>query len=367
MTPEDIAGHISALKKKFSEIEAKLADPSIYSNPSEYKKVSREHQKLSQLFQHHSRWTAALSELESSKKLAEEEIDPEMKELARSEAERLASETAALESKTLAGLMPPDPNDARNIIMEIRPAAGGEESSLFASELHRMYTKYAESKGWKAETLEFSSSDLGGVKEVVFSVSGADAYSRVKYESGVHRVQRVPETETGGRIHTSTVTVAVLPEAEEIDDIDIKPEDLRIDVYRSSGPGGQCVNTTDSAVRVTHIPSGLSVASQQEKSQHRNKEIAMRILRARLLEKQQRDEQAKLAASKRAQIGTGDRSERIRTYNFPQNRVTDHRFGVSAHNLPKLMEGDLDAILEEILAIDAKRKLEDALKSQAEG
>jgi peptide chain release factor 1 len=362
MTPQDTAGHIERLKARFKELESRLSDSSVYANPSEFKKISREHQKLTALFQTHSRWTSAVEELESSRQLAGTEKDPEMRELAESEVVRLTAETAALETKILAGLVPPDPNDARNIIMEIRPGAGGEEASLFAGELYRSYAKYAERKGWKCETLELSSSDLGGIKEVVFSLSGGDVHSRVKYESGVHRVQRVPKTETSGRIHTSTITVAVLPEVEDTGEIELKTEDLRFDVFRSSGPGGQCVNTTDSAVRVTHIPTGLSVASQQEKSQHRNKDIALRILRARLLERKQREEQAKLAASKRAQIGTGDRSERIRTYNFPQNRVTDHRFGVSMHDLPSLMEGGFDSILEEILAIDSKRRLEEALK-----
>ena len=257
-------------------------------------------------------------------------------------------------------LLPPDPNDSKNIIVEVKPAAGGDEAALFAAELFRAYLYFAEKQGWKVEILERSDTDLGGLKNVSCSFSGSDVYSMMKYESGVHRVQRVPETETGGRVHTSTITVSIMPEAEEVE-LDIKPEDLRFDVFRSSGPGGQCVNTTDSAVRVTHIPTGLSVASQQEKSQHRNKEIALRILYARLLERKQEEENAKMAADKRSQVGTGDRSERIRTYNFPQNRVTDHRFNVSTFDLPKMMQGDIDLILNPILKIVCEQQLE-ALK-----
>ena len=256
----------------------------------------------------------------------------------------------------LLALLPPDPNDARNIIVEIKPAAGGDESALFAADLFRLYMYYAEKRHWKLEILDQAPSDLGGLKNIAFSLAGEDVYSRMKYESGVHRVQRIPATESGGRIHTSTVTVAVMPEAEAVE-IDIKPEELRFDVFRSSGPGGQCVNTTDSAVRVTHIPTGLSVASQQEKSQHRNKEIALRILYARLLEHKQREEAAKQAADKRSQVGTGDRSERIRTYNYPQSRVTDHRFGITLYDLPKLMEGELDLLLDPIITIACEQQL----------
>ena len=243
----------------------------------------------------------------------------------------------------------------------MQPAAGGDEAALFTSELFRAYLYFAEKQGWKVEILEQSDTDLGGVKNVSFSLSGCDVYSKMKFESGVHRVQRVPATEAGGRIHTSTITVSVMPEAEEVE-LDIRQEDLRFDVFRSSGPGGQCVNTTDSAVRVTHIPTGLSVASQQEKSQHRNKEIAIRILYARLLERKQSEEAAKQAADKRSQVGTGDRSERIRTYNFPQNRVTDHRFNVSTFDLPKLMQGELDLILNPIFKLVCEQQL-DSLKN----
>jgi peptide chain release factor 1 len=357
MTPQDIAGYIDSLKDHFKELEQRLSDPAIYANPVESKKVSQEHRKLDGLFKSFERWCKVLEEIEDNRLMLSEEEDPELKEMAAADLEALEQESAKLEGNIRFALLPPDPNDSKNIIVEIRPAAGGDESALFAGDLFRLYTRFAESKGWKMEILEQSGSDLGGLKDVAFSLAGDDVYSRMKYESGVHRVQRVPATESGGRIHTSTVTVSVMAEAEEVD-IEIKPEELRFDVFRASGPGGQCVNTTDSAVRVTHIPTGVSVASQQEKSQHRNKEIALRILRARLLEAKQQEEAAKQAADKRAQVGTGDRSERIRTYNYPQNRVTDHRYNLTLYDLPKLMEGELDILLEQIIAIDCERQLE---------
>ncbi|MDD3118817.1 MAG: peptide chain release factor 1 [Victivallales bacterium] len=341
---------------RFGELETKLADPAIYTDHRELKRISLEHRKLGTLFDDFSHWETTLQEMADNREMFNAEEDEELKTMAAEEIARLEQEAAQLEKNVRLALLPPDPNDTRNIIIEIRPAAGGDESALFAAELYRLYTRYAETRGWKCETLDFSNSDLGGIKEAVFSLSGDGVFSRMKYESGVHRVQRVPVTEAQGRVHTSTVTVAVMPEAEEVE-LELKPDELRIDVFRSSGPGGQCVNTTDSAVRVTHIPTGVSVASQQEKSQHRNKEIAMRILRARLLEHLQQEENAKHAATKRAQVGTGDRSERIRTYNFPQNRVTDHRYNVTLYNLPSLLEGDLDSLLDEIIAIDCDRRL----------
>lgn len=339
-----------------------MSDPAIYANHLELKKVSREHRRLNGLFQSYDRWCAALKELEENTAMIQAEQDEELKTLIQSDIDALNNEIASLESTVRFALLPPDQNDSRNIIVELRPAAGGEEASLFTGELFRAYSRYAEHKNWKMEILDMSASELGGLKSVAFSLAGEDAFARMKYESGVHRVQRIPATESGGRIHTSTITVAVMAEAEEVE-IEIRAEDLRIDVYRSSGPGGQCVNTTDSAVRVTHLPTGLAVASQQEKSQHRNKEIAMRILRARLLERQQQAEADKQAADKRAQVGTGDRSERIRTYNFPQNRVTDHRYGVSVFDLPTLMEGALEPLFEQIIKVDSERRLE-ALNQQ---
>lgn len=360
MLPEEIAPHIERLKKRSAELEEKLADTAIYSKPFELKSISREHQKLGNLFRDYEKWRSSLSSIEENRKMLQTETDEELKSLISADIESLAGTIDELERKVRMSLLPPDENEARNIIIEIRPAAGGNEAGLFAGELYRMYTRYAETRGWKQEVLDLSDGTLGGIKEVVFSFSGEDVFPRMRYESGVHRVQRIPATESGGRIHTSTVTVAVMPEAEDVE-IEVRNEDLRFDVYRSSGPGGQCVNTTDSAVRVTHIPTGLSVASQQEKSQHRNKEIALRILRARLFEMKQREEAAKQAASKRAQIGTGDRSERIRTYNFPQNRITDHRFGINIYNLPKLMEGNLDDLIDSIISAVSENKLAELL------
>ena len=357
MTPSDIAHHLARLKERAAELEQALADPGIYQRAAELKSVSQEHRKLNTLFADCVRWEKVLSEITENEALAADESDEEMRELAAAELEVLRQEAARLESRIQLALLPPDPNDDRNIIVEIRPAAGGEEAALFAGELCRAYLRYAEAQGWKIEVLDQSDSDLGGMKSVAFSLAGDEVYAHMKFESGVHRVQRVPVTESGGRVHTSTVTVAIMPEAEAVE-IDIRPEDLRFDVFRSSGPGGQSVNTTDSAVRVTHIPTGLSVASQQEKSQHRNKEIALRILYARLLEAKQSEEAAKQAADKRSQVGTGDRSERIRTYNFPQNRVTDHRYNISSFDLPAIMEGDLGKILDPVMAADSALRFE---------
>ena len=356
MEPEDIAGYIDNLRGRFAELEERMADPAIYARGAEFRSVSQEHRKLGALFEKFESWKKALSELADNREMLTVEEDGEMRDLLTADIASLEEKSTKLEEEIQVSL-PPDPNDAKNIIVEIKPAAGGDEAALFAGELFRAYLHFAEKQGWKVEILDQSDTDLGGIKDVSFSLSGCDVFSLMKYESGVHRVQRVPATEAGGRIHTSTVTVAVMPEAEEVE-LDIRPEDLRFDVFRSSGPGGQCVNTTDSAVRVTHIPTGLSVASQQEKSQHRNKEIALRILYARMLEHKQQEEASKQAADKRSQVGTGDRSERIRTYNFPQNRVTDHRYNVSTFDLPKLMEGELNLILDQILMIVCEQRLE---------
>ena len=357
MIPEDIAGYIENLHGRFAELEAALADPAIYARGAECRRVSQEHRKLETLFRKFDDWRKALAELADNREMLTAETDAELRELIAADIADLEEKAQKLEADIQISLLPPDPNDAKNIIVGIKPAAGGDEAALFAGELFRAYVKFAEKKGWRIEVLDQTDTELGGIKDVSFSLSGDEVYSLMKYESGVHRVQRVPATEAGGRIHTSTVTVAVMPEAEEVE-LDIRPEDLRFDVFRSSGPGGQCVNTTDSAVRVTHIPTGIAVASQQEKSQHRNKEIALRILYARLLEHKQQEEADKQAADKRSQVGTGDRSERIRTYNFPQNRVTDHRFNVNTFDLPKLMEGELDLILDQILMIACERRLD---------
>lgn len=360
MNLPDIDHFIEKLRDRAAELEARLNDPHIYSRSAECRQVSREHQKLVSLFQSYERLRHAVRELADNHEMLKNERDPELKRMIETDIGALENEVAALEAEIKLALLPPDPNESRNVIVEIHPAAGGEEAALFAGELYRAYLKFADRKGWKVEILDLAASELGGLKNAAFSLDGNDVYALMRFESGVHRVQRVPATESGGRIHTSTITVAVLAEAEEVE-LEIKPEDLRFDVFRSSGPGGQCVNTTDSAVRVTHIPTGFSVASQQEKSQHRNKEIALRILRARLLEKLQQEEQARHAADKRAQVGTGDRSERIRTYNFPQNRVTDHRYNISYFDLPGLMEGNFDTLLNDTRAADAEQRLAQAL------
>ncbi len=357
MTPSEISNYIDKLQCRAKELETLLADPAIYAKSDECRRITQEHSKLETLFADFALWNRTLADIEFSRQLAAEESDPEMRQLAAEEIEQSEAAAAELEKKVKLALLPPDPNDAKNIIVEIKPAAGGDEAALFAAELYRAYLHFAEKEGWKIELLDQSDTDLGGIKCASFAISGNNVFSKMKFESGVHRVQRVPSTESGGRIHTSTITVSVMPEAEAVE-LDVKPEDLRFDVFRSSGPGGQCVNTTDSAVRVTHIPTGLAVASQQEKSQHRNKEIALRILFARLLEHQEKENAAKLAADKRSQVGTGDRSERIRTYNFPQNRVTDHRFNVSCFDLPKLMAGEIDLILNPILQCVCDRQLE---------
>ena len=361
MVPEDISGYIEKLRIRAGELEKELADPDIYAKTDLFRKVNQEHRKLSVLLEKFGRWVKSISGLEENRLMLSEEQEPELRELIESDIEQLELACSTLEEEIQISLLPPDPNDSKNIIVEMQPAAGGDEAALFTSELFRAYLYFAEKQGWKVEILEQTDTDLGGIRNVSFSLSGCDVYSKMKYESGVHRVQRVPATEAGGRIHTSTITVSVMPEAEEVE-LDIRQEDLRFDVFRSSGPGGQCVNTTDSAVRVTHIPTGLSVASQQEKSQHRNKEIAIRILYARLLERKQSEEAAKQAADKRSQVGTGDRSERIRTYNFPQNRVTDHRFNVSTFDLPKLIQGEIDLILNPIFKLVCEQQL-DSLKN----
>lgn len=358
MNPGDLKIQTERKKKRLAELEARLADPAVYENAGACRELLRERKSLEQYFERLTRWEKVLTELADNRTLLEHEEDPAMADEIRRELARLEPEAETLEKTLTAALIPPDPHDARDTIVEIRPAAGGEEAALFAAEMFRMYLHYAEKQGWKAEVLDLAETGLGGVKTVTFSLSGGEVFSRMKFESGVHRVQRVPATEASGRIHTSTITVSVLPEAEKSDAVEIRPEDLEISTFRSSGPGGQNVNRTDSAVRIVHKPSGLVAASQQERSQIRNREIALRILSSKLLEIQRREESEKYAESKRLQVGTGDRSERIRTYNFPQSRVTDHRFGVSAFDLPGLMEGNLDEILDPVFAESAKRQLE---------
>jgi peptide chain release factor 1 len=353
----DLRPHIDRFARRLAELEAALSDPKAFDNNQRAQELSREYARLKELVGSGNAFLKAETDLAENRDLARSEpAESELGRMAREDVTRLEAETQRLAREVQAGILPPDPADSRNTIMEIRAGAGGSESALFAADLYRMYTRYAEGRRWKVETLDSSPSDLGGLKEVVFSITGADVFKRLKYESGVHRVQRVPATEAQGRIHTSTATVAVLPEAEEVD-IEIKPEDLDITVCRASGPGGQGVNTTDSAVQITHKPSGLVVRCADQRSQLKNKARALTVLRSRLLERKIAEENAKYAAQRKAQVGTGERNERIRTYNFPQNRVTDHRIELTLHNLPALIDGDLDPVIEPLMANALEEKM----------
>ena len=320
-----------------------------------YKDVMREHAYLSDLMAEYDNYLACENQIADAKALIHDEADVEMREMAKAELHELEAALDASENKLKLFLIPPDPLEEKNIIMEIRGGTGGEEAALFAADLYKMYTHYAETKGWKCEVMSLNETELGGFKEIIFSISGKYVYGSLRYESGAHRVQRVPETETSGRIHTSAVTVAVLPEAEETE-IDIRQEDLRIDVMRAGGPGGQCVNTTDSAVRITHIPTGIVVIQQDEKSQIKNKAKAMRVLRSRLYDLEESKKQAERSANRKSQVGTGDRSERIRTYNYPQNRVTDHRINLTLYHLDTIMQGDLTELIDN-LCVAAREKM----------
>jgi peptide chain release factor 1 len=337
---------ISVFEDRARRLEQRLADPSVASAPGEYAKIAKELAGLRPVVEAGSRYRNTLAHRESARSLVNDP-DPEVSELARAEIAGLAERVEALERELRLLLVPKDPNDEKNVMLEVRAGTGGDEAALFAAELLRMYSRFAERRGWKLEPLSLSQSTGGGVKEAVVAISGDRVYSRLKYERGVHRVQRVPATEAQGRIHTSTVTVAVLPEAEEVE-VQIDPKDLRIDVFRSSGPGGQSVNTTDSAVRITHLPTGLVVQCQDEKSQHKNKAQALKILRARLLEAEQDRQAGERASARRAQVGSGDRSEKIRTYNFAQSRVTDHRAGITLHKLESILAGDLEDLLDAV-------------------
>ncbi len=353
----DLRPHIEKFSRRFAEVETALSDPGVFNNPARAQELSREYARLKDLVATGQAYAKALDDLAANRAmLAAEPADSELAQLAKEELARLEPEAQRLAQQVQAGIVPPDPSDSRNTIVEIRAGAGGSEAALFAADLYRMYTRYADTAGWKVENLDSSPSDLGGFKEVIFEITGTDVFRRLKFESGVHRVQRVPATEAQGRIHTSTCTVAVLPEAEEVD-IEIKPEELEITVCRASGPGGQGVNTTDSAVQILHKPSGVIVRCADERSQQKNKAKAMKVLRARLLEKKTAEEDAKYAAQRRAQVGTGERNERIRTYNFPQNRVTDHRIELTLYNLPAILEGELDGIIDPLITHDLEERL----------
>ena len=349
---------MDAVCHRFEELSIRLNQPDTAADPALFRRLMREYHDAEPVVQAYRAWQTAQDHLAQAKALLEEPgaLDPDFKQMIQQEISEKSQDVAKLENNLKILLLPRDPRDEKNVIMEIRGGAGGEEAALFAHSLLRMYTMYVQSRGWTLELLNLNETELGGVKEAVFSVEGAGAYNRLKYESGVHRVQRVPETETQGRIHTSTATVAVLPEADEVE-VEINENDLRVDVYRAGGPGGQCVNTTDSAVRITHLPSGLVVQSQDQKSQLQNKIAAMAVLRARLYEKMLAEQQAAEGAKRLAQIGSGDRSEKIRTYNGPQDRVTDHRIGLTLRNLQDILDGNLDRVIEPLILADQEEKL----------
>lgn len=336
---------LEQIAQRYEEVEQLLADPALVKDRVRYKDLMREHSHLQETVEAYNSFLAVDRQIADARALLEDERDAEMRQLAKEELRALEEKHETLSELLKSLLVPRDPLDTKDIIMEIRAGTGGDEAALFAADLFRMYSRYAERKEWRIEIMSASSIELGGFKEVIFSISGGSVYENLRYESGVHRVQRVPETEAGGRVHTSAVTVAVLPEAEETD-IQINPEDIKVDVYRSSGPGGQSVNTTDSAVRITHLPTGLVVTCQDEKSQHKNRAKALRVLRARLYEMEESKRLAERAEARRTQIGSGDRSERIRTYNFPQNRVTDHRINLTLYKLDSVIQGEIDELVD---------------------
>lgn len=347
---------LKTLEDYSNSLEKKLSDPEIIKEQQQWQKYAREHAGLSELVENYRLWRKITAELQEAKEMAEEKMDNEMLLFLREEIAKLTGRKERLEERLKILLLPKDPNDEKDVLIEIRAGTGGEEAALFAADLLRMYLRFAERKGWSTEVLNSSPTDIGGMKEIVFAIKGHGAYSRLKFEKGVHRVQRIPVTESGGRIHTSAATVAVLPEIDEVE-LKINPQDLRVDTFCSTGPGGQSVNTTQSAVRITHLPTNMIVSCQDEKSQLKNREKAMRVLRARLMEKMIAEQQEEQAQERRSQVGSGDRSERIRTYNFPQNRVTDHRIGLTLHRLEHVLDGDLDSVIEALIAYERAEQL----------
>ncbi len=353
---------LSFIEKQFEEMAQKISDPEIIADQETWRKLCKEHSNLTPIVEKYREYKVNRDIIEDAKMMMEDpESDKEFKEMLAEESKQAKENIARIEEELKILLLPKDPNDDKNVMVEIRGGAGGDEAALFAGDLFRMYSMYADAKRWKTEVLNLSEIGIGGIKEVTFMIEGEGAYSRLKFESGVHRVQRVPETESSGRIHTSTVTVAVLPEVDEVE-VEINPDDLQIDTYRSSGAGGQHVNKTESAIRITHIPTGIVVACQDERSQHKNREAAMKMLRSRLYDMMEQERNASIAADRKSQVGTGDRSERIRTYNFPQGRMTDHRIGLTLYKLEAIMNGDLDEIVDALITTDQSEKL----KAQAE-
>lgn len=348
---------LQSVENRYEELNELLSDPDVVSDPKRLRDLSKEQSSISQTVETYRDYKEVTGQIAETKELLNEKLDDDMREMAKEELNELQENKTHLEEKLKLLLVPKDPNDDKNVIMEIRGAAGGDEAALFAGDLFRMYSRYAESRGWKAEIMDANPTGIGGYKEVIVMINGDGAFSRLKYENGAHRVQRVPETESGGRIHTSTATVAILPEAEDVE-IDIQDKDIRTDTFASTGAGGQSVNTTMSAVRLTHIPTGIVVSMQDERSQIKNKEKAMKVLRARIYDKFEREAREEYDANRKSAVGTGDRSERIRTYNFPQNRVTDHRIGLTIQKLDQVMEGKIDEIIDALIVEDQTSKLE---------
>ncbi len=347
---------LAFIEEKYEDLSKKISDPQIIADNETWSKYCKEHSDITPIVEKYREYKAAMETVSDAEEMLKDNNDKEFEEMLRSELSEAQEKIALCEQELKILLLPKDPNDDKNVIIEIRGGAGGDEAALFAADLMRMYSMYAEAKNWKIDIMNTNETDIGGYKEISFMLVGQGAYSRLKFESGVHRVQRVPSTESSGRIHTSTVTVAVLPEVEDVE-VEINQNDLRIDVFRAGGPGGQCVNTTDSAVRITHLPTGLVVSCQDEKSQHKNKDKAMKILRSRLYDLISSQQHEEIAQNRKSQVGTGDRSERIRTYNFPQGRVTDHRIGLTLHKLEAVLNGDLDELIDALITADQSEKL----------
>jgi peptide chain release factor 1 len=356
---------LAQVEKRYMELERLMSDPQLLGQQREYSKLAKERAEIEEIVTCFREWRKVEQEIHDNRQLLEER-DEAIRELAKEEIAILRGRKEALENQLKILILPKDPNDAKNVIVEIRAGTGGEEAALFAAELFRMYSRYAEARRWRVEMMSSNPTGLGGYKEIIMSIEGQGAYSRLKYEGGVHRVQRVPVTEGSGRIHTSAVTVAVLPEADEVE-IAIDPKEIRVDVFRSSGPGGQSVNTTDSAVRITHIPTGIVISCQDEKSQHKNRAKGMKILRARLLERKQEEQRSEIAATRKLMVGSGDRSERIRTYNFPQGRLTDHRINLTLYKLDRVMEGELDDVVEGLITHYQAEALKSTGKAEQDG